>query len=144
MKKLIQIAISKTISSEELDFLNEISKLAETLDTLESNFEERITSNKALRGEKPTVVTRSKKKEINQYKSDADDLTNQLAKDFILMENAKDIIRAIRSGFDGDISFWKQAVKYTHPADMSIVEEFLSAKIKLREALIAYLNHKSG
>ena len=140
MKKLIQIAISKTTSPDKLDFLNEISKLAETLDTLESAFEERINSNKALRGEKPTIVTRSKKKEINQYKKDADELTNQLAEDFLLMENTKDIIQAIRSGFDGDIVFWKQAVKYAHPADMFIVEELLSSKIKLRDALTAYLN----
>ncbi len=60
------------------------------------------------------------------------------------MENAKDIIQAIRSGFDSDITFWKQAVKYAHPADLPIVDEFLAAKIKLRDALTVYLNHKSG
>lgn len=144
MKKSIQIAITKTTSPEELDLLNEISKLVETLDTLESSFEERINNNKVLRGEKPTRLTRSKKIEINQYKKDADDLANKLTKDFMLMENAKDIIQAIRSGFDSDITFWKQAVKYAHPADLPIVDEFLVAKIKLRDALTVYLNHKSG
>lgn len=140
MKKSIQIAITKTTLPEELDLLNEISKLAETLDTLETSFEERINNNKVLRGEKPTRLTRSKKMEINQYKKDADDLTNQLTKDFMLMENAKDIIQAIRSSFDSDIAFWRQAVKYAHPADMPIVDELLFAKIKLRDALTAYLN----
>ena len=144
MKKSIQIAIAKTTSPEELDLLSEISKLADTLDALESSFEERINSNKALRGEKPTRLTRSKKTEIDQYKKDADDLANQLTKDFMLMETAKDIIQAIRSGFDSDIAFWKQAVKYAHPADLPVVDEFLSAKIKLRDALTVYLHHKSG
>lgn len=144
MKKSIQIAITKTSSPEELDLLNEISKLAESLDALESSFEERINNNKVLREEKPTQLTRSKKKEINQYKKDADDLTNQLTNDFLLMENAQDIIQAIHSGFDNDIAFWKQAVKYTHPADLPIVDEFLAAKIKLHEALTVYLKRKSG
>lgn len=144
MKKSIQIAITKTSSPEELDLLNEISKLAESLDALESSFEERINNNKVLREEKPTQLTRSKKKEINQYKKDADDLTNQLTNDFLLMENAQDIIQAIHSGFDNDIAFWKQAVKYTHPADLPIVDEFLYAKIKLHDALTVYLKRKSG
>lgn len=144
MKKSIQIAITKTILPEELDLLNEISKLAETLDALESSFEERINNNKVLRGEKPTRLTRTKKIEINQYKKDADDLANTLTKDFMLMDNSKDIIQAIRFGFDSDIAFWRQAVKHAHPADLPIVDEFLSVKIKLRDALTAYLSHKSG
>jgi len=144
MKKAIQIAITKTTSPEELDLLNEISKLAESFDALESSFEERINNNKILRGEKPTRLTRSKKAEISQYKKDADDLTDQLTNDFLLLDNAQEIIQAIHSGFDNDIAFWKQAVKYTHPADLPIVDEFLSAKMKLHDALIAYLNHKSG
>lgn len=139
MKKLIQIAISKTSSPEDLHFLNEISKLAETLEMVESTFEDRINSNKALRGEKPTSVTRTKKQEINQYKKDAEELTTQLAKDFILMENPKDIIQAICFGFDSDIAFWKQSVKCAPPTDMPIIEELLSAKIKLHDALTVYL-----
>lgn len=139
MKKLIQIAISKTSSSKELHSLNEILKLADTLDMIESAFEDRINSNKALRGEKPTGVTRTKRQEINQYKKDAEELTNQLVKDFSLMENPREIIQAICFGFDGDIAFWKQAGKYAHPADMPVIEELLSAKIKLHDALIGYL-----
>ena len=144
MKKLIQIALTKTTVQQELDRLNEILKRAETLDALESTFEERINSNKALRGEKPTSASRKKKTEIDQYKQDADEATDQLAKDFMPMEKAEDIIEAILSGLDDDVAFWKSAVKYAHPADMAIVDEFLSAKIKLRDSLAAYVNNGSG
>jgi exoribonuclease R len=140
VKKLIQIAISKTSSPEDLHSLNEIFKLAETLEMVESTFENRINSNKALRGEKPTGVTRTNKQEINQYKKDAEELINQLSKDLSLMENPREIIQAICFGFDSDIAFWKQAVKCAHPEDMPVIEELLSAKIKLHDALTIYLD----
>ena len=120
--------------------MTEIFKIAETLDTLESYIEDRINRNKALRGEKPTRLPRSKKSEINQYKNDADNLMSQMKSDCMLMDNPKDIIRAIFSGFGSDIAFWTQAVKYAHPADKAIVDEFLAAKIKLRDTMAAYLN----
>lgn len=43
--------------------------------------------------------------------------------------------RALRTGLRSDVKFWSDAAKYTHPADMPVVEEFVNAKRELLAAL---------
>jgi hypothetical protein len=142
MHELIEIAVSKVRSSEELKLMDEIARLAANLAAFELTFEERINANKALRGEKPTPLQRKKKRELTEYDKDAEELTSQLAQEFASMENAHDIIQALCAGLNTDIRFWEQAHKYTHPADLPIVSEYLSAKTRLRDAMSVYLKWK--
>jgi hypothetical protein len=136
---LVQIAVTKARSPEERALLNGIAKLAAELTALETTFEERINTSKVSRGEKPTKLGQTRKQELDRYDKDADEITSQLAQDLASMEHPAEVIRTVYVGLNSDVTFWKQAHKHTHPADMSIVSEFLQAKTRLRDAMASYL-----
>jgi hypothetical protein len=134
----LRIAIAKTdgiVSSEALAFA---LVDAVSLERVESEFESKINSSKAKRGEKPTKLAKSRQAEVNQYAADAAAFQADQLATFEEMSCAA-IVVVLKSGLDSDLRFWANAAKYTHPADLPVVEEFVNAKRALQKSLAACL-----
>ena len=131
----LQIALSKDDGTASQPALQHALLKAETLARVESQFEARINASKASRGEKPTRLSSSRHAEVAGFAADAAELQ---AEQLVLFQSgfsARKIVAALKSGLDSDLKFWSNAAKYTHPSDLPVVQEFVSAKRELRESL---------
>jgi len=135
----IQIALDKAESQRVRESLANILRHAEELGRIEADFEARLNALKAARGEKPVKLTRARADDVSGFAQDAKEME---AQQLILFENemtSAQIIRSLKGALSSDLKFWQGAGRYTHPADMPAVEEFVSAKQRLKEALSKHL-----
>ena len=131
----LRIAIAKSDGTSSRDALSRALLDAEALSRIESEFESKINASKAKRGEKPTQLSRSRRAQVNQYAADAESLHAEQLAAFEAEMSAAQILAALKSGLDSDLQFWATAAKYTHPADLAVVEEFVNAKRALQASL---------
>jgi hypothetical protein len=134
----LRIAIAKTDGAVSSDSLALALVDAESLERIESEFESKINSSKAKRGEKPTKLPKARQAQVNQYAADAASFQAEQLATFGEMSSAG-IVRVLKSGLDSDLQFWANAAKYTHPADLPVVEEFVNAKRALQKSLASCL-----
>jgi hypothetical protein len=134
----LRIALAKvdgTVSSEALACA---LVDAESIERIESEFESKINSSKAKRGEKPTKLSKGRQAQVSQYAADAASLQAEQLSTFEEMSRAA-VVTALKAGLDSDLQFWANAGKYTHPADLPVVEEFVNAKRALQKSLASCL-----
>lgn len=139
----IRIAKAKASAPEEFQALEKVLAKAEALDRIEAAFEAKINASKAERGEGPTKLSRARREQLSAL---ADDQVALQAGQLVAFEastSASEIVTALKTGLRADLQFWSGAAKYTHPADLPVVEEFVNAKRELLAALIAYLKDRS-
>ncbi len=110
---------------------------AESLERIGSEFESKINDSKAKRGEK-TKLSESRRAQLAQFQADAESLEAEQLAAFKEMSCAA-MVEALKSGLDSDLAFWAQAAKRTHPADLPVVEELVTAKQALQRSLAACL-----
>jgi hypothetical protein len=131
----LRIALAKTNDPTSCAALEQALLRAESLARVEADFEAKINSSKARRGEKPTKLSKSRRAQLDEYAQDASTLeANQLAV-FESELSASEILTALKSGLDVDLKFWANAAKYTHPDDLPVVQEFVKAKLELQASL---------
>ena len=140
----LQIALSNDDGSASKLALQEALLKAEALARVESQFESRINASKASRGEKPTKLSKSRQAEVDGFASDAAGLQAEQLVSFKSGYTARKIAAVLKSGLDSDLKFWSNAVKYTHPGDLPLVQEFVTAKRELRESLSLCLAGSPG
>ena len=143
-ERCIQLAVSKAATDGECAALHPLVAIGSELDEQERSFEARINASKAARGEGPTKVSKAKRQEINQYAADAMEIAAEQWKEFAALDNARTIVFALHMGLESDTKFWSKAHLMAHPSDAAIVQAFADAKIKLRDALAAYLGKFPG
>jgi len=131
----LRIAIAKASAPDELRALEVALAKAEALSRIEAAFETKINASKAARGEGPTKLSRAKREQLGEFADDQKELEAQQLVAFEAAASAKEIITALRAGLRADVQFWSGAARYTHPADMPVVEEFVNAKRELLNAL---------
>lgn len=134
----LRIASSKADGTVSSQMLARALVDAESLERIESEFESKMNGSKAKRGEN-TKLSKSRQAQLAQYKADAASLEAEPLGAFKEMSCA-DIVAALRSGLDSDLRFWANAAKHTHPADLPVVEELVSAKRALERSLAACLH----
>ena len=143
-EQCIKLAVSKAATDEEFAALHSIVATASELDEQERSFGVRVNSSKAARGEGSTKVSKAKQREIDQYAADAMEMAAEQLKEFAALDKAWPIIFALHMGLDSDTKFWSTLHLKAHPLDAAIMQEFAGAKIKLRDALAAYLAQFPG
>lgn len=131
----LRIALAKLDGTVSADALSRALRDAEALSQIESEFESKINASKAMRGEKPTRLSKSRQAQVIQYATDAESLQAEQLAAFEAEMSAAEVVAALKSGIDSDLRFWANAAKYTHPADLAVVEEFVGAKRSLQESL---------
>ena len=138
----LRIAMDKAEATEERRALEKALLKAEALARVEAGFETKINASKAARGEGPTKVSRAKREQLNELSNDQKELQAEQMVAFDAAASASEIVTALKAGLRTDVKFWSGAAKYTHPADMPVVEEFVNTKRELLAALDEFL--KSG
>jgi|GEM_PF-1507882 len=138
-KRYIELAASKAATDEELAVLRPIIAIASELDEQDRTFEARINASKAARGESPTKLSKAKRQEVDQYAADEMEIADKQLKVFESFSSAHPIIFALHMGLETDVKFWSKAHLKAHPSDSAILHEFTRAKVKLLDALAAYL-----
>lgn len=141
--KAIQLAMSKTEGSLPPAELAVALGKAEALARLEATFESDINASKARRGEKPTRLSKSRQSEIDGYAADASVMEAEQLATFQTERSARQIVSTLRSALNADLKFWSTATKHTHPGDLRIVQDFVAAKVGLRDALAQCLGAQS-
>lgn len=131
----LRIAISKASMPEELRALEMALAKADTLGRIEAEFETKINASKAGRGEGPTKLSRAKQEELRGFADDAAAMHEQQLIAFEAAASSAEIVTALKAGLRTDVQFWSGAARYTHPADLPVVEEFVNAKRELLTAL---------
>jgi hypothetical protein len=139
----LRIAIAKASTPEELRALEIALAKADALSQIEAAFEARINASKAARGEGPTKLSRAKRGQLSEFSDDQAVLQAQQLVAFEAATSAIEIITALRAGLRTDLQFWSGAAKYTHAADLPVVEEFVNAKRELLAALDDFLKSRS-
>lgn len=137
----LQMALAKDDGTTSRSALQHALLKAETLARVESQLEERINASKASRGEKPTKLSRSRQAEVDGFATDAAGMQAVQLVSFKAEFSARRIVATLKSGLDSDLKFWANAVKYTHPDDLPVVQEFVDAKRELRESLALCIVH---
>lgn len=140
----LRIALAKSDGTVSADALSRALLDAEALSRIESEFESKINASKAKRGEKPTQLSTSRRAQVNQYAADAESLQVEQLAAFNTEMSAAGIVSALKSGLDSDLQFWANAAKYTHPADLAVVEEFVNAKRNLQGSLALCVTRPSA
>jgi hypothetical protein len=140
----LRIALAKSDGTASRDALMRALLDAEALARIEAEFESKINATKAKRGEKPTSLSKSRRAEVDQYAADGESLQAEQLAAFEAEMSARQILTALKSGLDSDLKFWSNAAKYTHPADLAVVEEFVNAKRALRASLALCLAGSSA
>ena len=140
----LQIALTKSDVSTARPAVEQALLRAETLALLESQFEVKINASKAARGEKPTSLSSSRRAEVDEFAKDATALQTEQLASFASESSAFRILAALKSGLVSDLKFWSNAAKYTHPGDLSLVQELVNAKRELKEALVHCLSAAGG
>jgi hypothetical protein len=131
----LRIAMDKAEAAEERRALENALARAETLARIEAAFEAKINASKAARGEGPTKLSRAKREQLNELSEDQQEVQAEQMAAFDAATSAGESITALKAGLRTDVKFWSGAAKYTHPADMPVVEEFVNAKRELLMAL---------
>jgi hypothetical protein len=137
---LIELSVSKAATDAESDVLRDVLVAAIAVDEEERKFSDRINTNKALRGEAPTKLSKRKKAEIDGYAADAREMEAQQVAEFSGFDSAQSIVYCLKTALDGDVKFWGRMHEKAHPADAPIVQSFAAAKARLRDAMAAYLS----
>ena len=140
----LRIALAKSDGTVSRDALSHALRDAEALSRIECEFESQVNASKAKRGEKPTHLSKSRRAQASQYAADAESLHLEQLAAFETEMSAVEILAALRSGLDSDLQFWATAAKYTHPADLTLVEEFVNAKRALQTSLALCLTGPSA
>ncbi|MCW5658491.1 MAG: hypothetical protein KIT60_12370 [Burkholderiaceae bacterium] len=135
----LRIALGKAQGCASAAALSRALLAAESLETIEANFESSINASKAKRGEKPTRLSKSRRSQIDQYTADGAAFQAQQLTEFETALSASQIVAALAAGLASDLQFWSNAAKYTHPDDLPVVNELVSAKRELHVALKAFL-----
>lgn len=136
----LRIALAKTNGSEPVTALGQALGDAELLARVESEFEDRINASKASRGEKPTKLSKARRAQVDEYSNDAATLQAEQMTVFDSKLSAIEIVTALKAGLDSDLQFWANAAKYTHPAELPLVQELVDAKVALQASLARCLS----
>jgi hypothetical protein len=139
----LRIAIEKASTPEESRALEAALAKANALSDIEAAFETKINASKAARGEGPTKLSRAKREQLSEFADDQAALQVQQRVAFEAATSAMEIVNSLRAGLRSDVEFWSGAAKYTHAADLPVVEEFVNAKRELLTALNACLKSRS-
>jgi hypothetical protein len=139
----LRIAIAKAPAPAELRALETALAKADALSNIEVAFEAKINASKAARGEGPTRLSRAKREQLSDFAVDQAELQAQQLVAFEAATSAMEIITALTAGLRSDLKFWSGAAKYTHAADLPVVEEFVNAKRELLAALDDCLESRS-
>ena len=138
----LRIAIDKASTPKELRALEIALAKADALGHIEAVFEAKINASKAARGEEPTKLSRAKQEQLRSLADDQAALQAQQLIAFDAATSANEIVSALKAGLRSDVEFWSGAAKYTHAADLHVVEEFVNAKRELLAALNDYLKSR--
>jgi hypothetical protein len=139
----LRIAITKASTPEEVRVLEIALAKADALGQIEGAFESKINASKAARGEGPTKLPRAKREQLSEFADDQAALQAQQLVAFEAATSAMEIVTALTAGLRSDLKFWSGAAKYTHAADLPVVEEFVNAKRELLTALNDCLKSRS-
>jgi hypothetical protein len=139
----LRIAIAKASAPEEIRALEVALAKADALGHIEAAFETKINASKAARDEGPTKLSRAKQEQLSAFADDQAALQAQQQVEFEAATSANEIVAALRAGLRADVQFWSGAAKYTHAADLHVVEEFVNAKRELLTALNDFLKNRS-
>ncbi|WP_425259181.1 hypothetical protein ACPOLB_27080 [Rubrivivax sp. RP6-9] len=131
----LRIALGKSRSTSDRTLLERALDAADALDLVQAAFEERINASKAARGEKPTRLSKGWQAEVDGYARDAEEIQREQLSVYEAELDPREIVVALSSGLQSDLSFWNGAAKYAHAADRPIVEELVAAKRRLLSAL---------
>jgi hypothetical protein len=135
----LAIALSKSQSASEQAELDAVLVLARQLEDIEANFEAKINANKSARGEKAEKLSRASRAQLASLAEDEKELASEQLANMQALPSPSSIVRALHSGLQTDFEFWKTAGRYTPPADMPIVQEFVDAKARLFTSLTNFL-----
>lgn len=136
----LRIALGKMGPLSDRSLFEQALSAAQALELVAAGFEERINANKAARGEKPTRLSKGQRAQIESYTSDAQALEREQLAIHEAELSPQEIVQALRTGLQSDLTFWSGAAKYAHADDRAIVEEFVAAKQRLLVNLDAILN----
>jgi hypothetical protein len=142
--KAIQLAMSKNDDSVPAAELAAALGKAEALARLEATFETDINASKARRGEMPTRLPKSRQSEIDGYSADARVMEAGQLASFETERSARQIVSTLRAALNADLKFWSTATKHTHPGDLQTVQNLVTAKADLRDALGQCLGARSA
>ncbi len=140
----LRVAMDKAEAPDERRALENALGKAEALACVEAGFETRINASKAARGEGPTKLSRAKREQLDELSNDQKELQAEQMTAFDAATSAGEIVAALKAGLRTDVKFWSGAAKYTHPADMPVVAEFVNAKRELLAALDECLKSRSA
>ena len=135
----LQVALTKARTGEEQRSLERLVALATQLDRVEADFEHKINASKALRGEAPTKLTKAQRERLAELAADERELEAEQLVDLEVLSSAREIVEALHLGMEDDIRFWGQTKKHAHAADWPVIEELVSAKNALFQAMAEYL-----
>jgi hypothetical protein len=139
----LRIAITKASGPEEIRALEDALAKADALARIEAALESKINASKAARGEGPTKLQRGKREQLSAFAQDQAELQEQQMVAFEASVSANEIVTALKAGLRADLQFWSGAARYTHPADLPVLEEFVNAKRALLTALTDFLKNGS-
>jgi len=138
-RRCLELAVTKAGSDARRNALLPIVPIAAELDGQEWSFEARINAAKAARGEGPTKLSKKKREEIDQYALDAKEIEEAQIKEFSAADDPWLIVFALHMALENDIGFWSKSFPKENPEESAIVQAFLQAKTRLRDALASYL-----
>lgn len=141
--RAIVIALDKA-SPAESGALQEVLRLAQALDEVETGFEAKINASKARRSEGPTKLPKARRAQVEGYAADAAEMERQQQVELAAMPCARDVIEVLHYGLQSDVAFWKSAPRHAHPDDVPVVQELVDAKVRLHAAMARYLAEADG
>jgi hypothetical protein len=137
--ELFRIAATKTTDPAALAMLARLEHAARELADADASFPERISANKAKRGEPPTKLRKAKKEQLGELAQDQIDLDARLCDDFRSMTEPSQIVWSAHHALTQDLPNARKFLKYYHPDDLFLGEEIVRLKSQLLDAAAAFL-----
>lgn len=135
----VRIAISKTSDPRALAALADVEAAAQAFEDADASFVDRINANKALRGEPPTKLGRSKRAQLDALADDQANMDRDLIEQLSGLESARSVIEALYFGLAQDIPHARAMLKHYPPADRPLGEDLVLLKERLADAMSGYL-----
>lgn len=135
----IKIAQAKTVDLRELELLRAIETRARAFEEAQASLPDRITANKASRGEAPTRLSRGERAQLAELAQDQTELDADLLQQLSALDSAQAVIGALHFGLSLDLPMARQMLKHYAPADRVLGEEVVALEEALAAAMAAYL-----
>lgn len=129
-----QIAVTKAGSPEAAEALRQMEPLFLAFIACQRSFAERIESSKRARGEAPMKLRKSKRQDLESLAQDAENIDREITEQLRSLSDLE-IIGALRTGLNSDLSFWKSSLKHFHEAELPLGLEYVEIEERLIGAM---------